>query len=117
MSPDSSMFIFRSCIHLSTERRMRGTHNPVRMNADKIPNAASIPKDLSTAMSLKTLAAKAAIVVIEVSMIARPTRCKVVCAASSGVKDFARSSLYLCNAWSESSMPSARTRIGSKFEN
>jgi len=33
------------------------------------------------------------------------------------VAPFFRSSLYLCSAWSESSMPKARTKIGSKLEN
>ncbi len=47
----------------------------------------------STAMSLNTFAANAAIVVSEVNIIARPTLWRVVSAASSGVAELPRSSL------------------------
>ena len=53
---------------------MIGAHNPVRMNAAPTPSAASMPKERSAAISEVRLAAKAAIVVKEVSIIARPTR-------------------------------------------
>ena len=56
-------------------------------------------------------------VVREVSIIALPTRVSVTSVATVVVAPFFRSSLYLCSAWSESSIPKARTNIGSKLEN
>ena len=69
--------------HSSTESRISGAHIPVKRNAANIPNAASIPNDRNAAMSLKRLAAKADIVVNDVSKIARPTLDSVVVAADS----------------------------------
>ena len=113
----SSMLLPRFTSHSSTDSRIIGTHKPVSKNAEKIPNAASTPNDRSTAISLKRFAANAAIVVTEVRQIARPTRCSVISAAVCEDLPFIRSSLYRCNACRESSMPSARTRIGNRFEN
>ena len=62
------------CIHSSTSYLTKGTQIPVRMNADSTPNPASIPKERSAAISEVRLARNATIVVVEVSMIARPTR-------------------------------------------
>ncbi len=58
---------------------------PVNKNAARTPKAASIPNDLSAATSLNKLAENAAIVVKEVSMIARPTRLTVIVPASVAV--------------------------------
>ena len=51
-----------------------GTHKPVRTKAEKTPRAASIPNERRAGISETRLAEKAAIVVIDVSKIARPTR-------------------------------------------
>ena len=63
------------------------------MNAERMPSAASIPKERSAAMSLKRFAANAAMVVIEVSMMARPTLDRVISAEASDDFFIARSSL------------------------
>ena len=104
-------------IHSSNETLTSGAQIPVSRNAASTPRAASIPNERSAATSLNKFAAKAAIVVREVSMIALPTRFTVILPAS--VESFPRflSSLYLCSACNESSMPKANTRIGSKLEN
>ena len=77
------VFTPRFSNHPSKESRINGTHIPVKRNAANIPNAASIPNERNAAISLKRLAAKAAIVVSVVSKIARPTLDKVVAAADS----------------------------------
>ena len=89
------MFLFRLTIHSSTLRRISGTHKPVSKKADNIPRAASTPNDLNAATSLNKLAAKAAIVVRDVSIIARPTRVIVTSVAAVVFFPFFRSSLYL----------------------
>jgi len=62
----------------------RGVQIPVKTKAENIPNDASIPNDLSAAISLKRLALNAAIVVIDVSRIAFPTNLNVICELSLG---------------------------------
>ena len=113
----SILFFFLLAIHSSMLNLIRGTHNPVRRNAERIPRAASMPNERKAAISLNKLAANAAIVVREVSIIALPTRLRVVSVASLVEAPFFLSSLYLCRACSESSIPKAKTRIGSRFEN
>ena len=87
------IFLLRLAIHSSTLNLINGTHKPVSRNAAKIPNAASTPNERKAATSLNKLAAKAAIVVSEVSIIARPTLVKVTSVASVVVAPFFRSSL------------------------
>ena len=113
----SILLFFLLAIHSSILNRIRGTHNPVRRNAERIPRAASIPNERKAAISLNKLAAKAAIVVREVSIIALPTRLSVVSVASLVEAPFFLSSLYLCKACRESSIPKASTRMGRRFEN
>ena len=111
------MFLPRFSIHSSNEILTRGAQIPVSKKAANTPKAASIPNERIAATSLNKLAAKAAIVVIEVSIIARPTRFTVIFPASSAHLPRLLSSLYLCKACRESSIPNAKTRIGNKFEN
>ena len=108
---------FRFSSHSSKLIRSNGTHRPVKRNAARMPIAASIPKLRKAAISEKRFAEKAAMVVIDVSMIARPTRVSVMVPDSEALLPSLRSSLYRCKAWRESSMPKARTKIGSRFEN
>ena len=89
----SSDFLARLANHSSTLTRMRGDHIPVNKKAAKIPKAASIPKERRAAMSLKRLAAKAAIVVMDVRVIALPTLESVILPAWSEDLPAARSSL------------------------
>ena len=88
-----SVDVLRDSSQSSTLTRMSGAHNPVRMKAAKTPRAASIPKERRAAMSLNKLAAKAAMVVSEVRVMARPTRDRVMLPASCEVLPLARSSL------------------------
>ena len=108
---------FRFSSHSSTLIRSNGTHKPVNKNAARIPMAASMPKLRKAAISEKRFAEKAAMVVIDVSMMARPTRVSVMVPDSEALFPSLRSSLYRCRAWRESSIPRARTRIGRRFEN
>ncbi len=113
----SSMAPLRFSIHSSKLIRNKGTHKPVKRKAARIPIAASIPKLRNAAISEKRLAENAAIVVTEVRRIARPTRVNVIVPDSAALFPSLRSSLYRCRACNESSIPSARTRIGSRLEN
>ena len=96
---------------------MSGTQRPVSKKAERIPNAASTPKERKAATSLNRFAAKAEIVVRLVKNMARPTRVRVISVDSVVVAPFLRSSLYRWSACKESSIPSANTKIGSKLEN
>ena len=87
------VLVFRASSQSSTLTRINGAHKPVKMKAANTPSAASIPKERRAAMSLKRLAAKAAMVVRDVRVMARPTRDKVMLPASSEVLPLARSSL------------------------
>ena len=107
----------RASSHWSTLILSTGAQMPVSRKAAKMPHAASTPKERRAAMSEKRFAAKAAVVVSDVSRMARPTRRTVICVASSGLRPRPRSSLYRWSAWRLSSMPSAITRMGSRLEN
>ena len=111
------VFFPRFSSHSSNETLTSGAHKPVSKNAANTPKAASTPNDLNAATSLKRFAENAAIVVSDVSMIARPTRLTVIVPASVAFLPRFLSSLYRCKACRESSIPNAKTRIGSKFEN
>jgi hypothetical protein len=87
------------------------------MKAAMTPSAASRPKERRAGIPENMFAMNAATVVKEVNIIARPTRLSEIIAAVSEVPPRRRSSLYRCNAWRLSSIPRARIRIGSKFEN
>ena len=89
----SSCNRFRFCNQVSMSKRIRGAHNPVRMNAEATPSAASSPKERRAGMLDVKLAAKAAMVVKEVNMMARPTLERLICTASSVVLPLPRSSL------------------------
>ena len=88
-----SVDFFRDSIQSSTLTRMSGAHKPVRMKAANTPKAASIPNERRAAISLNRFAAKAAMVVNEVRVMARPTRDTVMLPASSEDLPLARSSL------------------------
>ena len=104
-------------IHSSTSCLTSGTHIPVRMKAERTPNPASMPNERNAAISEVRLARNATIVVVEVSMIARPTRVTEMWEASSGLAPFLLSSLYRCSACRLSSIPNASTSIGRRLEN
>ena len=93
LTSSDTVFLARLSSQSSTLTRIKGAHNPVNRNAARIPRAASIPKERRAAISLKRFAAKADIVVRDVSVMARPTRDSVMAPASCEFFPLARSSL------------------------